>query len=267
VTAPELDLRTGELEIVGRLQVASNATFLGRIGEARVVYKPVAGEKPLWDFPDGTLANREVAAYLVSESSGWGVVPRTWLRDGPLGPGMVQLWQDEDPEQHPVDIVPAGGRRGSVRGAGQGDDDGLRTVLEGADENDRPVRLVHEDSLALRRMAVFDVVVNNADRKGGHVLPMPDGRRLGVDHGVTFHVEPKLRTVLWGWLGEPLDDDELAGVERVRAGLGGDLGGLIAPLLADDELVALAGRLDRLLRTRRFPGHEGDMPAVPWPLF
>jgi uncharacterized repeat protein (TIGR03843 family) len=252
---------SGDLELVARVRVASNATFLGEIGDVSVVYKPVAGEKALWDFPDGTLASREVAAHLVSESFGWGIVPRTWLRDGPLGPGMVQLWQEEDREQDPVDVVPA---RAVPR-------DGWRVVLEGGDADDRPVCLIHEDSAALRRMAVFDVVVNNADRKGDHVLPMTDGRRLGVDHGVTFHDEPKLRTVLWGWLGEELDDDELAGVERVRADLGahgaGGLGGLLAPLLTDVELVALVRRCDRLLRTRRFPGHEGDMPAVPWPLF
>lgn len=262
---------TAPLEVVGRIRAASNATFLARIGEVPVVYKPVAGEKSLWDFPDGTLAGREVAAYLVSEALGWGVVPRTWLRDGPLGPGMVQLWQDVDAAQSPVDVVPTD----------EVPADGVRTVLEGVDEDDRPVSVVHEDSPSLRRMAVFDAVVNNADRKGGHVLPLPDGRRLGVDHGVTFHVEPKLRTVLWGWLGEPLDDDELAGVERVRAGVGagfatgtgttsgtdGDLGHRLRGLLAPDEVAALAERCDRLLRTARFPAPEGDMPAVPWPLF
>lgn len=252
-------LDTASLDVVGRIRVASNATFLARIGDVEVVYKPVAGEKPLWDFPDGTLASREVAAYLVSESLGWGIVPRTWLRDGPLGPGMVQLWQDVDETQSPVDVVPTD----------EVPADGVRTVLEGVDDEDRPVSVIHEDTPALRRMAVFDAVVNNADRKGGHVLPLPDGRRLGVDHGVTFHVEPKLRTVLWGWLGASLDADELAGVERVRAGLGTDhdLGGRLAGLLSPDEMTALAERCDELLRAARFPAPAGDMPAVPWPLF
>ncbi|MFE9233924.1 MULTISPECIES: SCO1664 family protein [Cellulosimicrobium] len=250
-------LTEAPLDVVGRIRVASNATFLARLGDVSVVYKPVAGEKPLWDFPDGTLAGREVAAYLVSEVFGGGVVPRTWLRDGPLGPGMVQLWQDVDAAQSPVDVVPTD----------EVPRDGVRTVLEGVDEEDRPVSVVHEDSPALRRMAVLDAVVNNADRKGGHVLPLADGRRLGVDHGVTFHVEPKLRTVLWGWLGEPLADDELVGVERVRAGLDGDLAHRLRGLLAPDEVAALAERCDRLLRTARFPAPEGDMPAVPWPLF
>ncbi len=257
MTAEEADLVGGELTIVGRIRVASNATFLGRIGDVAVVYKPVAGERPLWDFPDGTLADREAAAYLVSESAGWGVVPCTWLRDGPLGRGMVQLWQEPDPSQDAVDLVPT--RAVAAQG--------WRPVVDGSDDRGRSVTLAHEDSAALRRMAVFDVVVNNADRKGGHILPMPDGRRLGVDHGVTFHVEPKLRTVLWGWLGERLDPDELAGVDRVRSALTGDLGDRLEPLLTAAERAALAARCDRLLREGRFPAHEGDMPAMPWPLF
>jgi uncharacterized repeat protein (TIGR03843 family) len=261
VTEQQVDLEDGALDLVGRIRGASNATFVGTIGGTTVVYKPVAGEKPLWDFPDGTLARREVAAYLVSESLGWGVVPRTWLRDGPHGPGMVQLWQERDGDQDPVDVVPA---RDAAR-------DGWRVVLEGSDAADEPVCLIHEDSPSLRRMAVFDAVVNNADRKGGHVLPLADGRRLGVDHGVTFHPEPRLRTVLWGWLGEALSDDELDGVRRVRLSLQDDgeggLGRRLAALLDDAELAALAGRCDTLLRTQRFPSPEGDMPAVPWPLF
>jgi uncharacterized repeat protein (TIGR03843 family) len=279
VTAPDLDGHdgrpdlTGPLEVVGRLTVASNATFLARVDGVPVVYKPVAGEKPLWDFPDGTLARREVAAYLVSEATGWGVVPRTWLRDGPYGPGMVQLWQEpgtgpdtgSDDRRDPVDVVPSD----AVPGAG------WRTVLEGSDEAGAPVTLVHEDSPALRRMAVLDVLLNNADRKGGHVLPRADGHRFGVDHGVTFHVEPRLRTVLWGWVGEPLDAAERAGVERVRADLGGGPGGgpdgrlgvALAGLLAETEVAALGARCGRLLAEGVFPGPEGEMPAVPWPLF
>ena len=257
MTAAHADLESGELEVVGRIRVASNATFRATIGAVDVVYKPVAGEKPLWDFPDGTLAAREVAAYLVSESLGWGVVPRTWLRDGPLGLGMVQLWQDEDPSQDPVDVVPT-----SAVPA-----EGWRAVFQGVDGDEHPVTLGHEDSAALRRIAVLDAVINNADRKGGHVLPLADGRRLGIDHGVAFHVEPKLRTVLWGWLGEPLDDEELAGIARVRADLDGELGRLLADLLTADEVTALAARCERLIRTARFPAHESDMPAVPWPLF
>ncbi|MDM7831119.1 SCO1664 family protein [Cellulomonas edaphi] len=253
----QVDLVGGDLVVLGRIRVASNATFRATIGEVDVVYKPVAGEKPLWDFPDGTLAGREVAAYAVSEELGWGIVPRTWLRDGPMGVGMVQLWQEEDHSQDPVDVVP----RSDVPRPG------WRAVLEAVDPESRPVTLVHEDSAALRRIAVLDAVINNADRKGGHVLPMADGRRLGVDHGVSFHVEPKLRTVLWGWLGDDLAVEELAGVARVRDALSGTLGERLAPLLADDEIAALEARCERLLRTARFPAPRGDMPAVPWPLF
>ncbi len=257
MTAAGTDLDGGELELVGRITVASNATFVGRIGEVAVVYKPVAGERPLWDFPDGTLARREVAAYAVSEKLGWGIVPRTWLRDGPLGPGMVQVWHEPDAEQDPVDLLPASDVPAQ----------GWRTVLEGSDDEGRPVALVHEDSVALRRMAVLDVVVNNADRKGGHVLPLPDGRRLGVDHGVTFHVEPKLRTVLWGWVGEPLDPEESAGVERVRSSLSGDLGERLSGLLDETELSALTARCERLIGDGVFPAPETVMSPVPWPLF
>lgn len=252
----EPDLAAGELELVGRITVASNATFLATVDGVQVVYKPVAGERPLWDFPDETLARREVAAYLVSEALGWDVVPTTLLRDGPLGPGMVQRWREPDAGQDPVDVVaPA-----AVR-------DGWRAVFRGVGEDDEPLVLVHEDSAALRRMAVFDVVVNNADRKGGHVLPMPDGHRYGVDHGVTFHVEHKLRTVLWGWRGEALRPDEVAGVVRVRDALDGDLGRRLAALLSDDERAALAARCDRLVRTGVLPGPRGDMPPFPWPFF
>ena len=252
-----VDLDAGELELVGRITVASNATFLATIGSTQVVYKPVAGEKPLWDFPDGTLANREVAAYLVSEAFGWDVVPTTILRDGPMGPGMVQQWQEPDAEQDPVDIVPAR----SVPS------EGWRAVFQGIDDDDRPLTLVHEDSPALRRMAVFDIVVNNADRKGGHILPRLDGHRYGVDHGVSFHVEHKLRTVLWGWRGDALTADEVDGVERVRAALGGGLGQRLSQLLDDAELAALETRCDRLVRRAVFPGPRGEMPAFPWPFF
>jgi uncharacterized repeat protein (TIGR03843 family) len=253
----DADLVDGELELTGRITTASNATFLGSIDGVPVVYKPIAGESPLWDFPDGNLANRESAAYLVSQALGWNVVPRTWLRDGPMGAGMVQLWQDADPEQDAVDLVAADAVP----------DEGWRQVLDGRDENDRLVALIHEDSDALRRMAVFDVIVNNADRKGDHILAMPDGHRHGVDHGLTFHTEHKLRTVLWGWLGDDLTPEELAGIDRVSDQLAGDLGAALAALLTPAELDALASRCARLRADARFPAPQGRMPAVPWPLF
>ncbi|MCU1549220.1 MAG: phosphatidylinositol kinase [Arthrobacter sp.] len=254
---PAPDLVTAELTLTGRITTASNATFLGSIGEAAVVYKPIKGEKPLWDFPDGFLAHREVAAYLVSEVLGWNIVPRTWLRDGPFGEGMVQLWQETDPDQTAVDLV----------GADDVPETGWKQVLEGRDENNRRVALIHEDSQALRRMAVFDVVVDNADRKGDHVLAMEDGHRHGVDHGLTFNSDHKLRTVLWGWLGDPLTAKELDGIDRVSDGLNGELGRNLADLLTAEEIATLAARCARLRSAGRFPVPRGEMPAVPWPLF
>jgi len=251
------DLLAGELELTGRITTASNATFLGTIGGLSVVYKPIAGEKPLWDFPQHTLANREVAAYLVSEALGWNLVPQTWLRDGPFGEGMVQLWQEVDSEQHAVDLVATGNLPAK----------GWKTVLHGQDDTGRQVSLLHEDTTALRRMAVFDIVANNADRKGDHVLAMPDGHRYGVDHGLSFHDEHKLRTVLWGWIGQPLDDEELSGIDRVNTALGSTLGEKLGKLLSDVELEALQQRCLLLRQDARFPGPSGDMPAVPWPLF
>jgi len=250
-------LDAGDIELLGRITVASNETFLASIGGTQVVYKPSAGERPLWDFPCGDLAEREVAAYLVSQAIGWNIVPRTWLRDGPFGPGMVQLWQQIDPDQDAVDVVLADAIP----------DEGWRLVFEGIDEDERPVALIHEDTATLRHMAVFDVIVNNADRKGGHILAMPDGHRFGVDHGLTFHAEHKLRTVLWGWEGDALLDDELDGIRRARAGLDGELGAALAELLDAEELDALVARCDRMLTRRRFPAPSGEMPATPWPLF
>ena len=254
---PAPDLVTAELTLTGRITTASNATFLGSIGDAMVVYKPIAGESPLWDFPDGSLAQREVAAYLVSQALGWDIVPRTWLRDGPLGEGMVQLWQQQDPAQSPVDLV----------ATEDVPERGWKQVLEGEDEDGRGVALIHEDSSALRRMAVFDVVVNNADRKGNHILAMPDGHRHGVDHGLTFHRDNKLRTVLWGWLGDALTAEERDGIERVSEELHGGLGRELAELLSAEEIASLAARCARLRLSGRFPAPSGEMPAVPWPLF
>jgi len=248
---------TGSLELHGRIMPASNATFLGELDGTKVVYKPVAGERPLWDFPDGTLADREVATYAVSEATGWDVVPRTWLGEGPHGPGMLQEWQEPDHDQEAVTLVRTG----------RGVPEGYLAVFEGVDDRDREVTLVHEDTEALRRMAVLDVLTNNADRKGGHVLEMAGGHRYGVDHGLTFHHEPKLRTVLWGWHGDPLTDVEVAGVERVITGLGGDLGDLLADHLTDLELDALARRCRRLLDRGVFPTPRGEWSPIPWPPF
>ncbi len=251
-----MTLLDGELVLHGRIMPASNATFVGEVDGVRVVYKPVAGERPLWDFPDGTLARRERAAYVVSEALGWDVVPPTILRDGPHGPGMVQLWREPDPEQEAVTVVPEGA-----------DPPGYLHVFDGLDQHDRPIALVHEDSVPLRRMTVFDVLVNNADRKGGHVLEMPDGHRYGVDHGVCFHTDPTLRTVLWGWAGERLADDELAGVDRLLVALDGGLEDELVELLSGAELRRLRHRCERLRSAAVFPVPRGDWPAIPWPPF
>ena len=253
------DLAHDELTLTAQIRSASNVTLAGRIGEGEdavdVAYKPVKGERPLWDFPDGTLAGREVAAYLVSEVMGWDLVPRTWLRDGPLGPGMVQLWREPDLGQEAVTIVPAGELP-----------EGWHHVFDGLDAQDNVVSLVHEESVVLRRMAVFDVVVNNADRKGGHVLEMADGHRFGVDHGIAFHEEHKLRTVLWGWAGSPLTDEEQDVVRTVREAIGGELGARLSGLLTDLEIDCIARRCDRLLARGRLP-EPRDWPAIPWPPF
>ena len=250
----------GPLELDSRITEASNATFLGLIGETQVVYKPTMGEQPLWDFPDHTLAQREVASYLLSEALRWNVVPPTWLREGPFGTGMVQLWQEIDRAQDPVDLVAA-------EDLNERSESGWRHVLDGLDAHDQPVSLIHEDSPELRRMAVFDILANNADRKAGHILPMPGGHRFGVDHGLTFHTSHRLRTVLWGWVGEPLQDGELADVRRIRDALDGDLGEQLEELLSLEEIVALSERCDLLLETAGFPAPRGGMPAVPCPLF
>jgi uncharacterized repeat protein (TIGR03843 family) len=256
-------LLEGDIDLQGRIMPASNATFYGTVthdgASLTCVYKPVSGERPLWDFPDGTLANREVAAYAVSQAFGWDVVPTTVLRDGPAGPGMVQAWREPDPELAAVDLVP----EGAVP-------PGFRHVLDAFDGDDRPVSLVHEDSAPLRRMAVFDIVVNNADRKGGHVLAMTDGHRHGVDHGVSFHVEEKLRTVLWGWAEEPLLEPEVTALTALGDRLAtrdSDLAVVLRGLLTGPEVRAVGHRVERLLARGRMPRPTGHWPAIPWPAF
>jgi uncharacterized repeat protein (TIGR03843 family) len=256
-------LRRGTLEISGRLIDASNASFVAVAELAGVtlecVYKPVVGERPLWDFPTGTLAGREVAAYQLSAATSAGVVPPTVFRgDGPLGGGMCQQWIDVDPDAELVDLIGA-------------DDDlaGRRPVVQAEDNFGNPVVLVHADDPQLRSMAVFDVVINNADRKGGHVLVERDGRVRGCDHGVCFHEDPKLRTVLWGWSGEPLRDDDVEVLERAAAALDGrsDTYEQLLRLVSDVELAAARSRVRRLLSTAVMPSPAGSWRAIPWPVF
>jgi uncharacterized repeat protein (TIGR03843 family) len=256
-------LRHGAISVEGRLVDASNATLFCEIEHAgctgRCVYKPIAGERPLWDFPDGTLAGREVAAFRVSQASGWDVVPPTVLRDGPFGPGMVQIWVDtvEDDEQSAlVDVM-----------APEALPPGWLRVLDALGSDGEPVVLGHADDPRLRRMTVLDVVLNNADRKGGHVLLEPGGTVHGVDHGVSFHVDPKLRTVLWGWAGEPLHDDEVEVLTRLREDLTDGLGTALAELMSRHEVLACRRRVDRLLAQGRLPFPAEGWPAIPWPPF
>ncbi|MFC6016521.1 SCO1664 family protein [Plantactinospora solaniradicis] len=249
----------GEFELEGRLVDASNTTLRGFLTldgvTVRCVYKPVRGERPLWDFPDGTLAGREVGAYLVSRATGWDLIPPTVLRDGPLGPGACQLWIDEPEETEPlVGFVPAGSLPARwFRIAAARDDDGT------------PYALAHADDPRLARLAVLDVVINNADRKGGHVLVGPDDRIYGVDHGVCFHVDDKLRTVLWGWSRRILPPDALEMLEELAEGLAGPLGEALADHLTLSEITAVRGRVARLLATTSFPEPSEEWPAIPWP--
>ncbi|MEV6494985.1 SCO1664 family protein, partial [Actinoplanes sp. NPDC051633] len=221
----------------------------------RCVYKPVRGERPLWDFPDGTLAGREVSAYLVSQATGWGLVPPTILRDGPLGVGACQLWIDEpDDAEALIGFVPAWDVPA-----------GWLPVASARDEDGDAYALAHADDERLARLAVLDAVINNADRKGGHVLYAPDGRIYGVDHGVSFHVENKLRTVLWGWTGKPLPADSVETLTALLAALDGTLGATLEEHLTISEVQHVRLRVKRLLRAARFPKPPTDWPAVPWP--
>lgn len=274
-------LALGELTVVGRIREASNAVLLCTVAyegaAADCVYKPVKGERPLWDFPDGNLARREVAAYLVSEATGWGLVPETVLRDGPYGEGMVQRWI-ESPDPDPDADPDAKGDGDGIADGGPGS--GLLALVEGeeAAEGWKPVALaevgegrtallVHADDPRLRRMAVLDAVINNGDRKGGHLLPTSDGRLYGIDHGVTFHTEDKLRTLLWGWAGEPLTDEarEVLGSLRAQLADGAPLATRLAELVTEAELAAVRDRVDQLLRTGTHPKPSGQWPAIPWP--
>lgn len=247
-----MTITEGELILHGRIMPASNATFLGEIDGTKVVYKPVAGERPLWDFPDGTLARRERAAYLVSEALGWHVVPETVLRGGPHGEGMVQRWIGVEDNVQPVDVVRCGHTP-----------EGFLEVFDGVDEHDQPVTLVHEDTAALRRMAVFDAITNNADRKGGHVLAAADGMRHGVDHGICFHTDDKLRTVLWGWAGAPLTDEEIEGVRRVARD--GALHEALDDLLSVPEVESFVARCTGLAAQATMPEPGVGWPSIPWP--
>jgi uncharacterized repeat protein (TIGR03843 family) len=259
MTPAEL-LAEGELTVRGRLREASNAALyctLAREGqEIACIYKPVAGERPLWDFPDGNLARRELAAYEVSEATGWNLIPPTVLRDGPYGEGMVQLWIDATADAELLALVDGEEPEPGWKAIG------LAEVGEG-----RTALLVHADDERLRRLAVLDAVINNADRKGGHLLPAADGRLYGIDHGVSFHVENKLRTLLWGWAGEPLTEEAVTVLKGLKESLtaGGPLAERLAALITPAETDATRARVDALLATGVHPEPGGEWPAIPWP--
>lgn len=252
-------LGKGELTVHGRVTDASNAVLYCTVSldgvTAPCVYKPVAGERPLWDFPDGTLAGREVAAYEVSAATGWALVPPTLLREGPHGPGMVQLWVEPDADAPELLSLqdPAGPEPGW-----------LPIILADVGEG-RTALLVHRDDDRLRRLAVLDAVLNNADRKGGHWLPAADGRLYGIDHGVTFAVPGKLRTLLWGWAEQPIAEEALGVLARLAESLDGPLAERLAPHLTAAELRATRERIAELRRTARHPAPSPDWPSIPWP--
>jgi len=227
-------LADGEMEVVGRLTDATNATFLCQMTSAALgmlaVYKPRRGERPLDDFPIGTLGNRERAAFLVSDTSGWDIAPPTLLRDGPLGPGMVQAWIEIDDTVDVLEMVMTGDRR-------------------------------------LRRVCLFDAITNNADRKGTHLLPVESGHVYGVDHGICFSRDPKLRTVLWAWRGQRIEPDEMGVLARVREALDNELGAQLRELLSDREIAATIARAQALIDSCAFPQPDPSRPAVPWPPF
>ncbi|MFE7131680.1 SCO1664 family protein [Streptomyces sp. NPDC057638] len=264
LTSLEL-LTHGELTVRGRIREASNAVLFCSVTyegeEASCVYKPVAGERPLWDFPDGTLAEREVAAYEISEALGWRLVPPTVLRDGPYGRGMVQLWIEADGDTE----APGSSLLALVEGDTPGD--GWKAVGFADVGEGRTALLVHADDARLRRLAVLDAVINNGDRKGGHLLPAPDGALYAIDHGVTFHTDDKLRTLLWGWAGEPLTAEARTALDTLATALADDgpLLTRLAQLLTPAEVTAVVTRVAAMRRTGRHPVPSGEWPAIPWP--
>ncbi len=217
----------GEIVVEGRFVDASNATLFAKavVGEdsVSVIYKPIAGEQPLWDFPDGHLAHREYAAYLFSQELGLSLVPFTTLRDGPFGPGSVQQWIEVDSSIDVVDYV-------------------------------------QSSPETLRLMAIFDAIVNNTDRKFGHILITEDYQFFGCDHGLTFHEDDKLRTVLWNWSESEFTETEIALLRRAKESVE-VLSGLITPV----EIEALTTRIERLLELGIFPAPSELWPPVPWP--
>lgn len=246
------------LVIEGRLADASNGTYLcvDQTGSSRFVYKPVSGERPLWDFPESTLTGREIAASEISSLLGWNLVPKTyWTESGPLGAGMTQQWIDEREDSRPInlfhpDSIPLG----------------WIPILSAQDSLGNPVVLAHDDTQQLRKLALFDAVINNGDRKAGHIIESNAGVVFGIDHGVSFHHENKLRTVLWGWLDTPIERELLDDLAALKSELG-DHHPAVDVWLSDRESQALRNRINQLLTLKTYPVPSQDWPAVPWPVF
>jgi hypothetical protein len=218
--------QSGELVVIGRLVDASNASLLCSLPDkAKVIYKPIAGERPLWDFPDGNLASREVAAYYISEVGDFQVVPKTVLREGPFGSGAIQRWIDTSEE---ADVI----------------------------------AIAQSDDSQMRNLALFDIVINNADRKFGHILITSENRIFGCDHGVSFHKENKLRTVVWQFAEKPLNPMEIQQLNQLLSRI--DRKYLLS-YLSDDEIEAIFERTKGLLEVGRFSSPNPNWPAVPWP--
>lgn len=233
-----VDLNNGTLTVTGRLVDASNATLYAMcstkdsLGEREFacIYKPIAGERPLWDFPDGSLANREYLSFLISHWLELHLVPPTILRDGPYGTGMVQKWIDIDKKIDLMDFY----------------------------QSDHP---------KLRELALFDLITNNTDRKIGHLIPTEDGHVYGCDHGVTFHEDDKLRTVLWQWAGVAYTENEKSLLLQARSIFSGEKLEIISSLITEEEINATVARIDRALIEGSFALPSPDWPAVPWPPF
>jgi hypothetical protein len=224
-------LQNAILTVTGRLVDASNATLYANASfegsDIACIYKPIAGERPLWDFQDGNLAQREYASFVLSDKLELNIVPPTILRDGPYGLGMVQAWIDIDTN---IDLM---------------------TYFQ-------------KDDPQLRQLALFDAILNNTDRKIGHLLPTVDGHLYACDHGVTFHEEDKLRTVLWQWAGENLNDDEISLLQKATSILSSNV---FEELLTENEIKAAINRVNRIVQDGRYPEPSEDWPAVPWPPF
>jgi uncharacterized repeat protein (TIGR03843 family) len=227
-------LSHGQLEVTGKLVDASNATLYAQCHFEGVsiacIYKPIAGERPLWDFEDGSLANREYASFLMSHWMNADLIPPTVLRDGPYGTGMVQAWVEIDAS---IDLM----------------------------------EFFQRDDARLRSLALLDVVINNTDRKIGHLLPDIQGNLYACDHGVTFHEDNKLRTVLWQWAGFALTSDEKAWLLQLKSLIESKGRTVLEGLLSEIEYLALLARIDKTLREGEFPHPSQEWPAVPWPPF